>query len=101
MYFPKSQIKTNLYTNGGEFIIQNSSSPYVGYYYETSNGQYFSGRNPNESPTYKLTKIISSIPSLNSTENTTNNNFYLLEREYIKSTRLTFNQTAPSPPKQS
>lgn len=101
MYFPKSQVKTNLYTNGGEFIIQNTSSPYTGYYYEISNGQYFSGRNPNESPTYELIKAISSTIPLNTSEDTSNNNFYILERGYARSTNLSFNQKAPSPPKQS
>ena len=39
-YYPKSQIKTNLYTNGGEYTTsQNQFSTvaesYIGYYYKT------------------------------------------------------------------
>lgn len=46
MYFPKSQIKTNLYTNGNELIYENSQKDFIGYYYKTSNGKYFSGKTP-------------------------------------------------------
>lgn len=47
-YYPKSQIKPNLYTNGNEFVyITNKNVFYVGYYYEISTGKKFTGRNPN------------------------------------------------------
>jgi len=47
MYYPKSQIQTNLHTNGDEYQVRGKISPYVGYYYKTSNGKFFTGRNPN------------------------------------------------------
>ena len=101
MYYPKSQVKTNLNTKGGEYVISDSNTPYKGYYYQTSNGEYFSGRTPNESPSFRLTKI-------NLNDNPTplssiieDNNFYSISGGYSRSTRLTFNQTPPSPPKQS
>jgi hypothetical protein len=101
MYFPKSQVKTNLYTNGGEFSPKNTQTPYTGYYYETSDGKYFSGKTPNESPTFELVKLNSSpIPS-NLTGEASTINYYLLERGYTRSTRLTFNQTPPPLPKQT
>lgn len=101
MYFPKSQVKTNLFTNGGEFTLRNTNTSYKGYYYTTSNGKYFSGKTPNESPTFELVKIIPSpIPS-NPTGEPSTINYYLLERGYSKSTRLNFTQKPPSPPKQS
>ena len=46
-YFPKSSTKNNLYSNG-ELFNSKTRDPYVGYYYETYNGKYFAGRNPNE-----------------------------------------------------
>lgn len=105
MYYPKSQVKINLYTNGGEYIMLNSNTAYKGYYYETSAGEYFSGKTPNETPSFKLIKDRayeggreSSIPSSFEFEN---DNYYLLERGYANSTRLNFNQPPPSPPKQS
>ena len=36
MYFPKSQIITDLYTNGNEFIFPNTTNEYVGNYFQTS-----------------------------------------------------------------
>ena len=54
MYYPKSQIKTNLYTNGGEFTNPITNQPYQGYYYETSNGQSYTGKNPQDGPNILL-----------------------------------------------
>jgi hypothetical protein len=45
-YYPKSQIKTNLYTNGGEFILS-TKKQYKGYYYKV----------PMEKYTWKTPKI--------------------------------------------
>lgn len=106
MYYPKSQIKTNLYTNGGDFIVRNSSTPYKGYYYETSNSKYFSGKTPNESPTFELLKINpnespTNLPTSLQVENLPIDNLYIIENGYARSTRLNFNQPAPFPPKQS
>jgi len=53
-YYPKSQIKTNLYTNGTLFVLY-SGAPYVGYYYKTSKGQFFSGKTPQDLPQFELT----------------------------------------------
>ena len=35
-YYPKSQIKSNLYTNGNEYIFPVTEENYIGYYYEVS-----------------------------------------------------------------
>ena len=54
MYYPKSQIKTNLYTNGGEYILSTIKEDYKGYYYEISNGQKYTGKNPQDGPNILL-----------------------------------------------
>jgi hypothetical protein len=46
MYYPQSQIKTNLYTNGGEFIVATTGTLYQGYYYTVSNGKIFTEKSP-------------------------------------------------------
>jgi hypothetical protein len=58
-YFPLSQIKTNLYTNGYEFttIPTDTTNSYSGYYWKTSNGKYFTGKTPQDLPTQELFKI--------------------------------------------
>jgi hypothetical protein len=50
MYYPKSQIKPNLYTNGGEYILSTTKQDYKGYYYEISTGQRFTGKTPQDGP---------------------------------------------------
>jgi hypothetical protein len=60
MYYPKSQIKPNLYTNGGEYILSTTKENYVGYYYLVSTGQRYTGRNPNQSPNILLQTVIAS-----------------------------------------
>jgi hypothetical protein len=50
MYYPSSQITTNLNTNGGEFIYANTRQEYKGYYYKTSKGEYFTGKTPQDGP---------------------------------------------------
>jgi hypothetical protein len=54
-YYPKSQIKTNLYTNGNEYIVSTTGEFYQGYYYEISTGQKYTGATPNKPPNILLT----------------------------------------------
>lgn len=56
-YFPKSQIKTNLYTKGQEYQYSLSQQEYKGYYYLTSKNQYYTGKYPGDFPNVELTKI--------------------------------------------
>jgi hypothetical protein len=59
MYFPKSQIKPNLYTNGGEYILSTTKNEYKGYYYEISSGKKYTGKTPQDGPNILL--LISTI----------------------------------------
>ena len=54
MYYPKSQIKSNLYTNGDEFVFLDNKQPYTGYYFKTSTEQYFTGRTPDDLPNIEI-----------------------------------------------
>jgi len=55
-YYPLSQIKTNLYTNGNEFVtnVNNPDTIYKGYYWKTSSGKYFTGKTPQDKPNTEL-----------------------------------------------
>ena len=68
MYYPKSQIKTNLYTNGGEYSLSTTKEPYKGYYYETSNGQKFTGKFPKDGTNILLVSSIIEGFNLNDRE---------------------------------
>lgn len=46
MYYPKSQIKTNLHTNGGEYVLKSTNIDYQGFFYKISNGKRFTGKFP-------------------------------------------------------
>jgi hypothetical protein len=69
-YYPKSQIKTNLYTNGVEFSLYvNSQIFYTGYYYKTSTGKVYSGKNPSDpltKPLYTPSSAIEDQKSISS-----------------------------------
>lgn len=54
MYYPKSQIKTNLFTDGGELVNSITQEFYQGYYYEISTGQKYTGKTPQDSPNILL-----------------------------------------------
>jgi hypothetical protein len=58
MYYPKSQIKPNLYTNGGEYIVSSTKEGYIGYYYETSTGQKYTGKFPGDGQNLLLIQAI-------------------------------------------
>jgi hypothetical protein len=59
-YYPLSQIKTNLYTNGTEYTTLDGVA-YTGYYFKISTGQLFTGRTPQDQPNQEL--IVSNINS--------------------------------------
>ena len=54
MYFPKSHITSNLYTNGEELVYTYNNTNYKGNYFKTSNNQYFSGISPQDKPNLSL-----------------------------------------------
>lgn len=51
MYLPKFKYKGNLTTPGSEFVIKSTQTEYVGLYFETYNGKYYS--EPEPTPTSK------------------------------------------------
>ena len=53
-YYPKSQIKTNLYTNGIELVYKSNNQSYTGYYFRTSKGKFYTGKSPNEDTPVEL-----------------------------------------------
>ena len=110
MYYPKSQIKTNLYTRGKEFVFFETNQEYRGYYYTTSTGQAYSGKTPSDPTSQPLqfsnqniletaTRQRDAEPEFfgNLTEDAS---FYLLPLSYISSTSLDVGNS-PLPPKQS
>ena len=54
MYFPKSKIITDRYTNGGELFYKNTGTPYQGYYHILASGEVFSGKSPTDGQVLEL-----------------------------------------------
>ena len=63
MYYPKSQITPNLYTNGGEYLVSSTLLPYQGFYYKLYNGTAFTGKTPNDGVPQLLISVSDSIPN--------------------------------------
>jgi len=66
MYYPKSQVKTNLYANSGEFVVASTLEPYLGYYFEVSTGKFFTGKTTQDVPNVELIRAINLSENLNS-----------------------------------
>ena len=67
MYYPKSQIKTNQYTNGEEYILSTTKEEYKGDYYEVSNGEKYTGKTPQDNLNILLLPfiLVSDVPTNN------------------------------------
>lgn len=70
MYFPKSQIKTNLSTDGSEFILTSTREKYSGFYHELSNGKTFTGRTPYDTPVREIIRSEGTMEEIPPTLNT-------------------------------
>jgi hypothetical protein len=53
MYFPKNKIKTGLYSSENEYVTANGQN-YIGPYWKTSNGEYYTGDSPNAVPNERI-----------------------------------------------
>ena len=70
-YFPKNRVIDNKYTNGDKFVNPTTKEPYVGYYYETFDGKFKTGKNPMEGPSTPLEPISAAFsnPQIPNSEN--------------------------------
>lgn len=81
MYYPKSQIVTDLYTNGDKYALQSTPNiPYTGYYYVVSTGEIFSGKNPNDGISKRLVTL--STKEYSSVTTSEVNDFSYLSSDY-------------------
>ena len=103
MYFPKSQIKPNLQTNAGEYSRTDNGKEYKGYYFQTSKGEYYTGKNREDGPNILLVQILitknspldASIDFSYITELGTNNPIALSSYINLKSINTTLRKFIP------
>jgi len=53
-YYPLNRITPNLYTAGGQYQVKSTNKEYVGYYFKTFTGEYYTGRTPQDKPNRQL-----------------------------------------------
>lgn len=92
MYYPKSKIKENLFTKGGEYFVTATQENYTGYYYKVADSQYFTGKNPSSPNSFSLTPYstpqpqnLSSPPQLSSKINYS----VITDPSYLESKNIT------------
>ena len=98
-YYPKSQVKTDLYTKGGQFQLKSTKQEYIGYFWKNSKGEIYSKKNPNVLGTEQL-EVIPKIPP--STINTIiyskgNNEYNNLKKVNISDSLIIPSYTKPNP----
>lgn len=105
MYFPKSQLQTDLYTNGSEFMLSNSKTEYIGDYFIAQGNLYFSGKNPNDKPNLSLTSLSTNIgnPESDPEGEVLPESYYLIDDLYYWATNQDINEgnIPPTSPTQS
>ena len=105
IYYPKSQIKENQYTNGGELQLISTKEEYKGYYYIVSSNRFFSGKNPQDKPSVELEEITSpELTEITSTDSSIEYlppNYYIIDSNYYKSKKLSEKRDAPRAPIQT
>jgi len=65
MYYPKSQIVINLYTNGQEYVLKSTNANYIGNYWKTSDGKFFTGKTPDDINIQELISFSATLPTNN------------------------------------
>jgi len=96
MYYPKSQIKTNLYTEDEKYIRSDNNQPYKGYYYQTSKGENYTGKTPEDGPNI----LLISRPLIEETGplfSTPNNNIIIGSNKYLTIKNINSDQTKNIP----
>jgi hypothetical protein len=85
-YYPKNRIINNLFTDGTEFVIKTTKSPYQGYYYKLYNGDVYTGKTPNDGTSQLLipSSDIISDKSEDSLYNTINPDYPVEIIDYIR-----------------
>lgn len=61
-YYPRNKVRTGLYSSGEDLSL--GDKPYVGYYYVTFKGEYYTGKSPLSKNSKKLKKVTRAVESL-------------------------------------
>ena len=100
MYYPKSQIKPNLFTNGDQYVYLRDETNYIGFYYSTSDGRYFTGKSPNNGPNFELIPVPVNINFVEGLNTHVAGDHYVINDvyDYARGVDLTKGNIPPSNP---
>ena len=103
MYLPKSQVKPNQYTNGGEFCISSNGREYKGPYFSTSKGEFYTGKNSNAPNSVKLKPLGEESGNLSNHHHThsTPEDIYFYNSSYYSARNMDDRNNPPRNPNSS
>lgn len=76
MYYPPNKIKPNQYTTGGEYVVSENKSNYIGYYFTTFDGKAFTGKTVGDTFNLELIPLSEFDPISKDYTLSSNNEFY-------------------------
>lgn len=100
MYYPKSQITTNLFTLGDEYVYVGTTQIYSGSYFKTSDGSAFTGKNPNNKPNnpIELSSInLNDFQPFNTELEEFPNSYDIINDDYYWAKGINQNEVTPIP----
>lgn len=96
MYYPKNQIQASLFSNG-ELYNPQTGQAYYGYYFKTSDGKFFTGKEPNDGKNIQLVSSATPIPPTSFEIGQEDPRFYPENLAYSVLTKANPNQLPFSP----
>ena len=107
MYYPPSQIQTNLYTSGNEYTLDGND--YQGYYWKTSGGELWTGKSPQDPPNNRLQPAKVTVSNSSNTKDVLTEqplvvrSYYNINPNYYSARGIDYNPAkldakAPQPP---
>ena len=100
MYYPKSQIKTNLFTSGNEYVYLGTNNLYSGSYFITGDGKIFTGKNSNDKPNNPLEAVsinLNDFPIDNPELEEFPDSYNIIDDDYYWAKQINLNDTTPFP----
>ena len=100
IYYPKSHITPNLYSNGG-LAYKSSQTPYTGYYFAAVDGKNFTGRFPGDGNNLELIPTLEQSypsPEVAEANNAEDPRFYPKNSTYSKINNVKFGKGITNPP---
>lgn len=100
IYYPKSHITPNLYSNGG-LAYKSSQAPYTGYYFAAVDGKNFTGKFPGDGNNLELVPTLEQSypsPEVAEANNAEDPRFYPKNSIYSKINNVKYGKGIKNPP---